>query len=56
MPRLFFAEGIGDIQSLQVQYVSKCKVPNERRKGNDLERVCKLLLGSKAKLCLQNNL
>ena len=49
MPRLFFSGGIGDIQRLQVQYMSKCKVLNERRKGNDLERVCKPLLGSQAK-------
>ena len=27
----------------------KCKVPNEKGKGNDLVRVCKPLLGSKAK-------
>ena len=50
MPRLFFAGGIGDMQRLQVRYVSECKVPNERGKGHDLERVCKPLLGSKAKL------
>ena len=37
------------IQRLQMQYVSKCKVPNERGKGNDLERVFKPLLRSKAK-------
>ena len=49
MPRLFFAGGIGDIQRLREKYMSKCKVPKERGKGNDLERVCKPLLGSKAK-------
>ena len=49
MNRLFFTEGIGDIQRLQVQYMSKCKVPNGIRKGNDLERVCKPLLGCKTK-------
>ena len=48
MPRFFFAGGIGGIQRLQVQYGSECKVPNERKKENDLERVCKPLLGSKA--------
>ena len=30
--------------------MSKCKVPNEKGKGNDLERVLTPLLGSKAKL------
>ena len=49
MPRLFFAGGIGDIQCLQGQYTSKCKVPNERGKENGLERVFKPLLGFKAK-------
>ena len=42
MPRLFFTGGIGDIQCLQVQYASECKVPNERGKKR-LEKVCKLL-------------
>ena len=32
MPRLFFAEDIGDIQRLQVRYVPECKVPNEGEK------------------------
>ena len=50
MPRLLFTGAIGDIQRLQVQYMSKCKVPNEKGKGNDLERVLTPLLGSKAKL------
>ena len=49
---LLFTGGIGDILRLQVQYASKCKVPNEKGKGIDLERVCKPLLGSKAKLLL----
>ena len=49
MPRLFFAGGIGDIQCLQGQYTSKCKVPNERGKENGLEGVFKPLLGFKAK-------
>ena len=47
MPRLFFSGGIGNIQHLQVQYASKKF--NKREKGNDLERVCKPLLRSKAK-------
>ena len=33
VPRLFFSRGIGDIQRLQVGYVSECKVPNESAKG-----------------------
>ena len=33
MPRLFFVVDIGDIQRLQAQYASECKVPNERGKG-----------------------
>ena len=37
------------IQRLKVQYAPECKILNERKKGNDLERVCKALLGSKAK-------
>ena len=49
MPRLFFTGCIGDIQWLQVRYASECKVPNKRGKGNDLKRVWKPLLGSKAK-------
>ena len=49
MPRLFFTEGIGDIQRLQVRYPSECKVPNERGKSKGLGRVCKPLLKSKAK-------
>ena len=48
MPRLFFAGDIGDMQRLQVQYASECKVPNERGK-KALEGACKSLLGSKAK-------
>ena len=32
MPRLFFPEGVGNIQRLQVRYASECKVPNEKRK------------------------
>ena len=47
--RLFFDGDIGDIQRLQVQCMSTCKVPNERGKENDLERVCKPLLASKSK-------
>ena len=38
MPRLFFAAGIGDIERLKVQYASKCKDPDERGKGINLER------------------
>ena len=34
--RLFFAENINDIQRLQEQYASKCKVPNERKRGKGL--------------------
>ena len=49
VPRPFFAGDIGDIQRLQVQSASECKVPDERGKGNDLERVCEPLFGSKAK-------
>ena len=49
MSRLFFTGDIGDIQRLQVLYASECKGPNERGKGKSLERVCKSLLGSKAK-------
>ena len=49
MPRLFFAGDIGDIQRLKLQYISKCRVLNERGKVNDLEKACKPLLGSKAK-------
>ena len=49
MPRLFFAGDIGDIQRLKLQYISKCRVLNERGKVNDLEKVCEPLLGSKAK-------
>ena len=51
MPGLFFAGDIGDIQRLQVRYVSEYKVPlwNGRRKGKGLERVCSPLLESKAK-------
>ena len=49
MPRLFFAGGIGDTQSLQVPYASECKVSNERGNGNNLERVCEPLLRFKAK-------
>ena len=49
MSRLFFAGGIGDIERLQVGYASECKVPDERGKENDLERVCKPLLKFKAK-------
>ena len=45
MPRLFFAGAIGDIQRLQVQYTSECKLPNERGK----EKVWRGLFGSKAK-------
>ena len=39
-------------QRLQVQYVSRCKVPNKGGKREVLERVCKLLLRSKAKFSL----
>ena len=49
MSKLFFAGDIGDMQCLQVQYMSKCKVPNERGKGDDLGRFCKPLLRYKAK-------
>ena len=48
VPRLFFTVGIGDMQHLQAWYASECKVPNERGRGNDLERV-KPLLEFKAK-------
>ena len=47
-PRFFFAGCVGDIQRFQVRYESQFKVPNES-KWEDLERVCKLSLGSKAK-------
>ena len=50
MPRLFFPEGVGNIQRLQVRYASECKVPNEKRKN--LWRVCEPLLRSKTKLPL----
>ena len=40
VPRLFFARIIGDIQRLQVGYVSECKIPNGKGKGKVFERVC----------------
>ena len=36
-------------QRLQERSASGCKVPNERGQGKGLERVCRPLLGSKAK-------
>ena len=49
VPRLFFAGDIGDLHlRLQVRYASESKVSNDRG-TKSLERVCKSVLGSKAK-------
>ena len=54
MPRLFFVVDIGDIQRLQAQYASECKVPNER--GKVWRGFASRYWDLKLNLCLLNNL